>query len=351
MSSPRILFANTTNSPRSTPRPLSKFHVKKSHPTCIISLANVTANTRPVTRSSASRVPFMPLLPVTNLIPFPCLSDDYTDATIIHPDTSSGIRLLPSSPYSEPESFPSEPMTALPMTPGGRKRSTTRLIRPLSLHPTQDSTSDALQQPPRKRPRLQKGVKGKGTHKSSAKRIPSVPTSDLRFMASVQRSIAYGVRGKQQRQVSPPSTEGDTDTFVALDILLVGRLRTLLLSHGLKPVDLIDLNGDDEMDVDLNISMDVPVSTDMDIDLETTPDSCLPRSSPPPSPPSTLGPTPAPSLLSPSQLVASLIIRHHTQRNKPSRSPTSSEREGGISRGKPRRSSPLAHSIEVESDP
>ena len=334
MSSPRILFANTTNSPRSTPRPPSKFHVNKSHPVCTISLANVTANNRPATRSSTSMVPSTPL---TNLVPFPCSSGDYTDAPIIHhPDTSSCIRIHPSS---ESESSPPEPMTAPPMTSERRKRTTARLLHPLSLHPTQDSPSDTLQQPPRKRPRLQKRVKGKGS-KSSVKRTPSIPTSDLRFMASVQRSIAHGVRERRLRRGSPPPTGENTDTFDALDILLVERLRTLLLSSGLKTTDLIDLNGGNHGDDKMNVDLD----TSMDIDLEITPG--LPRSSPPPA--SDTIPTPP---LPPSQLVASLIIRHHTQRNKPSRSSGSSERNGGVSRGKPRRPSPLAHSIEVESDP
>ena len=349
MSAPRILFANTTNSTRSTPRLPSKFNVKKAHPTCTVSLANVTAEDRPNTTRSPT--PMAPFMAVTNLVPFPCSSADHSVVTIIHPDTSSCIRLPPSLPHSESESSPPGSMTAPHLTPERRKRSTTRLLRPLSLHPTQDSTSDTLQQPPRKRPRLQKGVKGKGTPKSPAKRTSSVPSSDLRFMASVQRSIAYGVKERQHRQGSLPLplTEGNTDTFEALDILLVGRLRTLLFSCGLKPADLIDLNGDDEMNVDLDTSMDIPVSTDMDIDLEITPGLCRPRSSPPPRPLSAPGPTPP--LLTPSQLVASLIIRHHTQRNKSSRSSASSEREGGISRGKPRRPSPLARSIELESDP
>jgi len=344
MAAPRVLFANTTNKTHSTLRPPSKFHVKTSHPTCTISLANVTANSRPITRSSTSMAP---LSPVTNLVPFPCSSEDYADVTITHPDTSSWIRLLPSLPHSESEPPPPEPMIAPLLTSERRKRSTARLI---PLHSTQDSTSDILQQPPRKRPRLQKGVKGKGIHKSSAKRTSSVPTSDLRFIASVQRSIAHGVRERQRRQGSqPPSslTGGNTATFEALDTLLVGRLRTLLLSRGLKAADLIDLNGDSDgdhkMNVDLDTSIDVLVSTDMDIDLEITPS--LPRLSPPLAP----DPTPTPPLLSPSQLVASLIIRHHTQRNKPSRSSASSERNGGVSRETPRRPSPLVHSI--ESDP
>jgi len=346
MWSPRILFADTTNSPRSTPRPPSKFHVKKSRPTCTVSLANVTANDRPISSSSTSTVPFTSLSPVTNLVPFPCSSSDYSDVTVTHPDSSICIRLLPSSPHSECESFPPEPMATPPLTSERRKRSTARLLRPHLLRPTQDPTSDAPQQPPRKRPRLQKGAKGKGS-KSSAKRTSSIPTSDLRFMASVQRSIAYGVRERQQRQGSPPPPTGEenTETFEALDTLLVSRLRTLLLSRGLKPADLIDLNGDDEMNVDLDTCPDV---SDMDIDLETTPDPCPPRSSPPPRPLSAPGPTPP---LSPSQLVASLIIRHQTQRTKPSRPSASSEREGGVSRGKTRRPSPLAHSIELESDP
>lgn len=269
----RVAFANSTNSSNSI-RFLPKLGSRKSAPTCTISLANVSSDL-------CINIPSSP--PATSLIPFPSSSD----ISISQPDHTC-LSLLRS---------PSDSL----LRPGSqerRKRSTARPLQP----PTPETTN----QPPRKRPRLQKSGKSR-KHTFS---------SDLRFLAMVQRSVASGVMERQAGGRSPPPEQ----SLEMQDRLLASRLRSHLLDKGLKEADVVDL--DDLMDVDGKMNSP-SVAVDMDIDVETSAGCRVPSSF------SSCRPS-----QSRSTLVATLIIRHQT------RSVVRSERIGGT-RERVRRPSPL----------
>lgn len=321
MSGPRVAFANSTNLPRSSrPSPFSKLSSRKSPPTCTVSLANISTNDIPISLSS---LPFTsPSFPSQNLIPFPSSSVDAAGSSSSQPNRSC-LQLLRSSSGVQPRN---RAYSIQNPSQERRKRSTTRLLQPAILNASQQSS--APEQPPRKRPRLQKSSPDKAT-----KPAP-FHSSDLKTFAMVQRSIAEQVL--MRRQASAGASSSQAAVLDNQDRLLVNRLRTRLIAQGIKETELVDLESEldtDLMDVDrgnhLSTSID---SVDMDIDEEVTvrSDSLLSSSSSPRrSPP--LAPD---CVMSPPQLVAALILRNHTR--KPTRFSASPERT--------RKPSPLAKS-------
>ncbi|GLB35693.1 hypothetical protein LshimejAT787_0212580 [Lyophyllum shimeji] len=143
-----------------------------------------------------------------------------------------------------------------------RKRSTACLLPPVVLE--RCSGGELICQPPRKRPRLQGAVK-------TPKRISPIDSSDLRFLAMVQRSVAGGVleRGAAGRSKPEPFSESSLE---AQDILLASRLRSRLLAQGVKLVDLLDVGSEPPwgaMDVDPEPDIPPVDPVDMDIDVES----------------------------------------------------------------------------------
>ncbi|KAF8061842.1 hypothetical protein FPV67DRAFT_1510657 [Lyophyllum atratum] len=336
MSSLRVAFANSTNSPRSSSRPasnrlISKLSSRKSAPTCTISLASVSANDSCINLAS---IPFpSSSTPATNLVPFPSTPLDCLDAAISQPDRTC-LRLLRSSPET-----PSQPRTRATTALHGRKRSTARLLQPATtMAPEQCSSAEPSCQRPRKRPRLQGSAK-------TIKRTSPINSSDLRFQAIVQRSVAGGVleRGAAAQSKVVPSSQ--STSLETQDVLLASRLRSRLLAQGLREADLINLDSqphEASMDVDAEQHPSSIASADMDIDVE------IPMGRASPAPRSILSSPPRPSVLldldctlGTEQLVAALILRH--QARKPSRS-TAGLREKGMPMEILRRPSPLATS-------
>ncbi|KAF5386871.1 hypothetical protein D9615_002129 [Tricholomella constricta] len=338
MSATRVALANSTNSPRSSSRPastrfISKPSSRKSAPTCTVSLANVNANDLCVSFGSISSSPSSPS--PTHLIPFPSLPAECSDTVISQPDRTC-LLLLRSS--SETHLQPRRRASPVPhVAQQRRKRVTARLSDPSpSTSPEPCSGAEPLCQPPRKRPRLQNSAK-------PAKRVSPTHSSDLRCMAFIQRCVAGGVLKRQAAAQARRTERSAQPTFLETqDKLLAGRLRTRLLAQGLKEADFIDL--DCELQPDFPMDVDEPhrcsgLSVDMDIDVErhdslgpTLIPSSLPRRSAPPD---------LDCLLSVSQLVAVLHMRHHAR--KPSR-PNSSPESRGTLAEIPRRPSPLSKS-------
>ncbi|KAG6860640.1 hypothetical protein C0995_009120 [Termitomyces sp. Mi166 len=322
MSGPRVAFANSTNIPRSS-RPslasLSKLSSRKSAPTCTVSLANVSTND--ILISLSSLPPTSSSFPSQNLIPFPSSPVDGVGSTISKPNRSC-LQLLRSS-----SAAPLQPRIRAGSIQNPsqerRKRSTACPLRPATLNPSQPCSAP---EPPRKRPRLQKPCPDKTT------KLPPINSSDLRTLAIVQRCVAEGVLMRRQAQMTGLSSKAAV--FDNQDRLLATRLRSRLLSQGIKAKQLVDLASEldtDMMDVDGKTQMSTSIdSVEMDIDVEATVRSESILSSPP-----RRSPPMAPDrVTSPPQLVATLILQNHTP--KSSRFSASSERT--------RKPSPLAHS-------
>ncbi|KAH0584692.1 hypothetical protein H2248_010219 [Termitomyces sp. 'cryptogamus'] len=323
MSGPRVAFANSTNIPRSS-RPslasLSKLSSRKSAPTCTVSLANVSTNDFPISLSSFS--PTNSSFPSQNLIPFPSSSSVDGIGSTISQSNRSCLQLLRSSSV-----IPLPPRTRAGSIKNSsqerRKRPTAPLLQPASLNSPQ--LCPAPEQPPRKRPRLQKPCSDKATKSSP------INSSDLRTLAIVQRCVAEGVLMRRQARTTLSSQAA---VFDNQDILLASRLRSRLISQGIKATDLVDLKSELEtnlMDVDRGVLLSTSIdSVDMDIDVEATVRSGSILSSPPRRS-SFLAPD---CVIRPPQLVAALTLRNHTR--KPSRFSASSERT--------RKPSPLVNS-------
>ncbi|KAG5654018.1 hypothetical protein H0H81_008328 [Sphagnurus paluster] len=328
MSTPRVAFANSTNIPRSNSRPtstrfVSKLGSRKSAPTCTVSLANVNANDLCANLGSISS---SPSTTPTNLIPFPSSSTESSTTTISQPDRTC-LLLLRSSPETDSQLniviFPAQER---------RKRATARLPQGFPLGTSdQGLGAEPQSQPPRKRPRLQKSAK-------ATKRTSPASSAEARFLAMVQRSVAGGVLERRAAH----SSSNSTDTFETQDKLLASRLRSRLLTQGLKETDLVDLDREvqpsSRMDVDVETQPSSVTSVDMDIDVECPPRLDLPTpsillSSPPRRP---VPPNPD-SRLSTRKLVALLMLRHQCRR--PTR-PASERRDP--SKAIPRKSSPLS---------
>jgi hypothetical protein len=290
-----------------------------------------------------------PVTSVTSFIPFPSSSPDtlnsQSDPTCLPPSSSeTATSSKPHtcvSPSGQPQSVPER-----------RKRATARLCRPVVLPPKVsagiDSNSQVSDKPPRKRPRLQKGAK-------STNATSSTCSSELRFMAMLQRTVACGVLERRaeepSRDIEPPEREVVLETQ---DRLFASRLRSHLISQGVRENDVVELDGITcSADVDpLNVAMDIDVegecspsvSVDMDIDVEPSAKNSPPSLPASPQDISHRSPSTSPrSTSTPPKLVAALIMRHKDRSLSRSGgcSQFSSEREGVVL-GQKRTSSPLA---------
>ncbi|RDB19270.1 hypothetical protein Hypma_013516 [Hypsizygus marmoreus] len=333
MSGPRVALANSTNSSRSNLHPtsnrfISKLSSRKSPPTCTVSLANVNANGLSCINISS---PSSSTLSTTNLIPFPSSPTDAADTLISQSDRTC-LDLLRSSPDA-----PSPPRirasAVVGITQERRKRATLRLIQPAIRSRASDcrSKTELPCQPPRKRPRLHRTPKCSSFSNSS----------DLRFLALVQRSIAGGVL----KRLEEGSWSEDTERSILemQDRLLASRLRAHLLARGFKEKDVVDLDSevsaeDSAMDIDSDLEHTPFVSADMDVDVETLSIHNHSSISSPGSRRRSLSPLPD-SPLSPTHLVAALIFRNGARRGVSS---TLSSARSGIASKRIRSSSPLA---------
>ena len=352
----RVAFVDSTNSwnsrsfhhsrPVFPPKlPLSS---RKSAPTCTVSLASAGSSSSSNPSASADDLRISISIDVspsaTSAIPFPSSTSDVP--LISQPDPTCLLRSQP-----------------LPTPSACRKRLCQPIYVPQSA--AASNSPQASDQPPRKRPRLLKSAKIKkslqanaGTGKRKVKGASCPSTPELRFMAVLQRSVARGVLERKVRVGSDSRLQWNM-ALEAEDRHLACRLRTYLLEQGFRNCDVIDVDlghGNDGMDVDIEMEVDVgdspeplaAVSVDMDIDVEpqekrflsskpseSKSTRCAPYRSPSPPPPSASPPT-----LSPSQLVASLIMRHRSRIAVRPNGP-SSEHSDGVST-KTRMVSPLA---------
>jgi hypothetical protein len=140
-------------------------------------------------------------------------------------------------------------------------------------------------------------------------------------MAKLQRSVACGVIERQEagplRAVERSARE-QAIAFESQDRLLACRLRSYLISQGLRDSDVVDFDStpysaavdlsDTTMDVDVGVGHSPLVSVDMDIDVEPSANSS-PSSSRNSSPGRSPSPSPGSTLTHP-KLVAALIMRH-----------------------------------------
>ncbi|KAG6829958.1 hypothetical protein H0H87_009618 [Tephrocybe sp. NHM501043] len=246
-----------------------------------------------------------------NIIPFPSSTVETVESTISQPDRSC-LLLLRSSPVASPEPR-TRASSILSPSQERRKRSTIRLLKPTA--PGTSEPCSVPEQPPRKRPRLQKPAAVKSTKPSP------ISASDLKAQAIVQRSVAVGVLERMSAQMEGVSLRAAC--FDDQDRLLASHLRSRLIAQGVKASGLVDIESEldaDVMDVDGGILLSSSIaSVDMDIDVEAPirPVSILS------SPPRRSTPLAPDCVLSPSQLVSALILRNHTR--KPTRPAASSE--------------------------